>query len=72
MQLMIGKHCGACKALEAWLKEENITLETVVAEDNMDLATELGVKSLPTLILDNKTTISGVELIKEYLKPEEE
>ena len=72
MKLVVGKHCGACKALESWLDENNIPLEKMIAEDNMDEVNALGVKTLPTLVLDDGSLIKGNENIKEVLKPEEE
>jgi len=72
MKLVVGKHCGACRALEGWLDENNIQLDKMIAEDNMETVQELGVKTLPTLVLDDNTLIKGNETIKEYLKPEEE
>lgn len=72
MQLFVGKHCGACKMLEGWLSKNNIEIEKCIAEDNMDKVNELGIKTLPALVLDDKTVIKGNETIKEYLKPEEE
>jgi len=72
MKLVVGKHCGACRALESWLDENNIRLDKMIAEDNMETVQELGVKTLPTLVLDDNSLIKGNETIKEYLKPEEE
>ena len=72
MKLVVGKHCGACKALENWLDENKIQLDTMIAEDNMDTITSLCVKTLPTLVLDDNQLINGNENIKEYLKPGEE
>lgn len=72
MKLIVGKHCGACRALEEWLDKNGIQLNRQIAEDNMDEVSSLGVKSLPTLVLDDNTLIKGNENIKEYLKPEEE
>ena len=59
MKLVVGKHCGACKALESWLDENNIQLEKMIAEDNMDEVNILGVKTLPTLVLDDGALVKG-------------
>ena len=72
MKLIVGKHCGACRALESWMNENDITLEKIIAEDNMDEVTALGVKTLPTLVLDDGNIVKGNENIKEILKPEGE
>ena len=72
MKLVVGKHCGACKMLESWLSENNIVMDKLIAEDNMDTVNQLGIKTLPVLVLDDNTILKGNETIKEYLKPEEE
>lgn len=72
MKLVVGKHCGACRALEGWLDENEIQIDKMIAEDNMEAVQKLGVKSLPTLVLDDDTLVKGNENIKEYLKPEGE
>lgn len=72
MKLVVGKHCGACRALESWMDENGIQLDKMIAEDNMDTVQELGVKSLPTLVLDDGSLVKGNENIKEILKPEGE
>ena len=72
MKLVVGKHCGACRALESWLEENDIILDKMIAEDNMSEVTALGVKTLPTLVLDDGVLIRGNENIKEHLKPEGE
>lgn len=72
MKLVVGKHCGACRALEGWLDENEIQIDKMIAEDNMDKVQELGVKTLPTLVLDNGSLVKGNENIKEVLKPEGE
>lgn len=70
MKVFVGKNCSPCKALKAWLTEQNIKIEQVLAEDNMEEAKQLGIKSLPTLALDDNTLIKGTESIIEYLKEE--
>lgn len=71
MDLFVGKNCIPCKNLKAWLKESNIEVNQIVAEDNMDLAKEKGVRILPTLVLDDNSTIKGADNIKEYFENKE-
>ena len=54
------------------MDENSIQLDKMIAEDNMDTVQELGVKSLPTLVLDDGSLVKGNENIKEILKPEGE
>lgn len=70
MKVVVGTNCMPCKMLKEWLKDHNSNIEQVVAEDNMDMIEQLGVKSLPTLVLDDNTLIKGFENIVEYFEGE--
>ena len=72
MKLMVGQNCSPCTMLKTWLQEQNIEVEQIMAEENMSLAQELGIRSVPTLILDDNSLIMGIELIKEHFKKESE
>lgn len=72
MRVVVGANCIPCKQLKQWLAEQNFEIEQIVAEDNMELAQELGVRALPTLVLDDNTLIKGSEAIMEYLKKDDE
>lgn len=71
MDLFVGKNCIPCKNLKAWLKESNIEVNQIVAEDNIDLAKEKGVRVLPTLVLDDNSIVKGADNIKEYFENKE-
>lgn len=49
--------CGSCKqlqpALDKLVEDGKITLDIVNVEENPDVAKQNGVRSLPTLIVDN-------------------
>lgn len=68
MRLFVGKTCIPCKKLKEWLATEGIEVPQVVVDDNMDEAEELGIKSLPTLVLDDGTLVKGSENIMTYFK----
>ena len=72
MRLFVGKNCIPCKQLKAWLAANSIEIEQIVVEDNMEIATEAGVKSLPTLQLDDNSLIRGGEEIMEYFSEDDE
>lgn len=68
MKLFTGIGCMPCKQVKEWLAAHNIEVENIIAADNLELATSLGVKRLPTLVLDDNTTIAGPEDIIEYFE----
>ena len=67
MKLVVGISCGPCKMLKDWMKENNIEVEQIVAEENKETVMAAGVRSVPSLILDDGTVIGGIENIKEKL-----
>lgn len=67
MRLFVGKNCMPCKMLKDWLKQNNIDIEQVFAEDNLEEALSLKINSVPTLVLDDNTLIRGIEDIKQYI-----
>lgn len=68
MKLFTGINCIPCQMVKDWLKQNNITeIEIVVANDNLDETKRLGIKSVPTLVLDDETCITGVNEIKDMI-----
>ena len=63
--------CGPCKALKTVLDqiETNIPIEVVDIDEQPDLATEFGIRSVPTLVMmeDNVATkrLIGLKTIQE-------
>jgi len=70
MLLFVGKNCIPCKNLKEALKASNINVDMCIADENMEKAQAAGVKSLPTLQLDDGTLIKGSEDILEYFEKE--
>lgn len=66
MKLFVGKNCVPCKMLKTWLAENSVEVQQLVAEDNMQEAQEAGVKTLPSLVLDDNSVIQGFDNIKDY------
>lgn len=71
MDLFVGKNCIPCKNLKIWLKDNNIEVNQIVAEENTDLAMSKGIKVLPTLVLDDNSLIKGADNIKEFFEDKE-
>ena len=73
------RHCGAfatatcpnCKIAAALLEKAGISFEKLLAEENADLATELGIKQAPTLVVTtddgNAEKYVGVSNIRRYI-----
>ena len=62
--------CPNCKIACAILDKAGVAYEKLLANENAELATELGVKQAPTLVIQKNGTvekISGVSDIKKYL-----
>lgn len=72
MKIFTGKYCVPCKMLKSWLKDNNINIEEVIAEENMDEVERLNIKQTPTLVLDDEKLIAGKDDIIEYLEGEED
>ena len=72
MKLFVGKNCMPCKMLKQWLADNKIEVPQLIAEDNMQEAQAAGVKALPTLVLDDGSTLQGFDNIKEYFAGEED
>lgn len=72
MKIVTAAWCGPCKALKAQLKEKNIEVEFVDADEDRDFVTENNVKSVPTLVTGDGQLISGVDEIIEKLQEKEE
>ena len=68
MKIVTAVWCGPCKALKATLKEKNIEVEFVDADEDRDYVLENNVKSVPTLVTDDGELISGVDEIVEKLQ----
>ena len=68
MKIVTTQYCGPCKALKATLKEKNIEVEFVDADEDRDYVLENNVKSVPTLVTDEGELISGVDEIVEKLQ----
>ena len=68
MKIVTTHYCGPCKELKSILKEKNIEVEFVDADENRDYVLENNVKSVPTLVTDEGDLISGVDEIVEKLQ----
>ena len=72
MLLFVGMNCIPCKQLKQKLKDENISIQTVVAEENIDLVKNYNVKMVPTLVTDDGTLIKGKDNILDFLMKDDE
>ncbi len=71
LRLFATKTCPNCKLAAQMLTKANVAFEKVDAEENAALATELGIKQAPTLVVqDGKTTkkITGASDIKKFIE----
>ena len=52
-KLITASWCGPCKLLKAEIESRDLSVETLQAEDNQELAKEFGIRSVPTLLVQN-------------------
>lgn len=59
-------YCGPCQALKQNLKDVDFPIEEIDVQEDVDLAAEYGIRSIPTLIYvdeDGKTLHRSVGLV---------
>ena len=69
-KLITAVWCAPCRMLKTRLAEANIEVDLVDADENADYIKEMGVRSVPTLVIedgDKLTIISKYEKIVENL-----
>lgn len=68
--LFITKTCPNCKAAKSILDKANLSYETALAEENMELVEKYGIRQAPALVVrreDEIKTIVSVPDIKQYV-----
>ena len=69
--LFATKTCPNCKAAMKFLDEAGVAYEKRYVEDEKELATSLGLKQAPTLVVSGENGVekyAGIPGVKEYLK----
>lgn len=67
MFLITDAFCQNCKMLKRQLEEKDLTVEIKDARANMPLCRELGIKSIPALILDDNSVEFDIEKIVQII-----
>lgn len=58
--------CQNCKTLKRMLGDKIISVQFIKASENMDLCRELGIKTIPALVKDDKTVVFDLgEIVSE-------
>jgi predicted thioredoxin/glutaredoxin len=61
--------CQNCKTLKRMLGDKIISVQFVKASENLDLCKELGIKTIPALVKDDKTVVFDLgEIVSEVEK----
>ena len=68
MILFTASWCKPCKELKQWMSERGMTLEHIDIDSRPDLAIEVGVGKVPTLMITDGSLLEGREEIKPYLE----
>lgn len=59
-------NCQNCKILKQMLGETTLRVKFVKASENMDVCRELGIKTIPALVKDDKTVVFDLgEIVSE-------
>ena len=63
---MVGHNCQNCKMLKQMLGENAMRVEFRLAEQHMDVCRELGIRTIPALVKDDKTVVFDLgEIVSE-------
>lgn len=69
MYIMVGQTCPNCKMLKQMLGENAMRVEFRLAEENMSVCRELGVRTIPALVKDDNTVAFDLgEIVSEVEK----
>ena len=60
---MVGQTCPNCKMLKQMLGENAMRVEFRLAEQNMSVCRELGIRTIPALVKDDKTVVFDLDEI---------
>ena len=63
MYIMVGQTCPNCKMLKQMLGENAMRVEFRLAEQNMSVCRELGIRTIPALVKDDKTVVFDLDEI---------
>lgn len=63
--------CQNCKMLKQMLGENAMRVQFVKASENMELCRELGIKTIPALVKDDKTVIFDLGKIVSEIENEQ-
>ena len=66
---MVGQNCPNCKMLKQMLGENALRVEFRLAEENMSVCRELGIRTIPALVKDDNTVVFDLgEIVSEVEK----
>lgn len=68
MFIVTEENCTKCKLLKQMMGDKIITTQFVKASENMDLCRELGIKTIPALVKDDKSVVFDLEEIVTELE----
>lgn len=69
MYIITGQNCQQCKMLKQMLGENALRVEFRLAEQHMDVCRELGIRTIPALVKDDKTVVFDLgEIVSEVEK----
>lgn len=76
MYVLTGKNCPNCNMLKDYLKQRGMVIPEKLAEENMEICKEYGIKTIPALVVpieelwphtDNVLVLCGLAEITPFL-----
>ena len=61
MYIITEEHCQNCRLLKTMLGENIMNVKIVKASTHMDVCKELGIKTIPALVKDDKTVVFDLD-----------
>lgn len=68
MYIITEEHCQKCRLLKTMLGENIMNVKIIKASNHLDLCRELGIKTIPALVKDDKTVVFELEDIVTELE----
>lgn len=66
MYIISEELCQSCKTLKRMLGDKIISVQFIKASENLNLCRELGIKTIPALVKDDKTVVFDLgEIVSE-------
>lgn len=67
-KLFTASWCATCVPIKRFIKENNLGVEIIDVDEHPDMVVSYGLRSVPTIVLDNGDLVSKTDNIKKVLE----